>query len=637
MLDPGIQTVLADALRPPESTRVDQAVATTYSLNLTAMLLAPLTFALADPDRTEDLHRDPLTLLDAVQRHIGNTMVFVQAGGIAVPRSHSRIFTFLEDSVVPVEPPNPQGLFHPKLWAVRFVHDDGTHLHRLLIGSRNLTLDDSWDTLLVLDEDSTGPVGGGPAADFVAALPDMGLDPMPEGRRGAVLDLAETLRGARFSVPEPFTDGRLLPLGLDGGSDRELDSLPTPDRVKRTLAITPFATDDVVARLRGGQDPVLLSRPEQLDLLGPSGCDGWDTCVLHDDMTSGLEDASVEAVDDEASRPADGRAEAADTETGLHVTGLHAKTVVMDLLGRRERSLVVTGSANLSRPAWARNVEFNAVLEGPTRTCGVAAALDPRNGGVGLNQVMTRYTPAEPDPELRAQIAGSLELERFHRALAASHSTLVVTALGEEEVRGELAVVVPEAPEGSVTTARLLTLPADGAVPLADEAAWTVAPKNVTPFLVLESTLGSGAAKVTRRCLVTMRLEGDLTDRRQAYLEELLDSEGAVLRYLALLLGLDDHTLGEELTAESAVVEQLGGLGEAGHGGVWADVVLFEPLMRASTGDVDALAAVAGQVAALRRSEKVRALIPDDFEQMWDTVLSVVAPDVLALSREGQP
>lgn len=637
MLDPGIQTVLADALRPPERTRVEQAVATTYSLNLTAMLLAPLTFALADPDRTEDLHRDPFALLDAVQRHIGNTTVFVQAGGIAVPHSHSRIFTFLEDSVVPVEPPNPQGLFHPKLWAVRFVHDDGTHLHRLLIGSRNLTLDDSWDTLLVLDEDSTGPVDGGPAADFVAALPDMGLDPMPEGRRGAVVHLAETLRSARFSVPEPFTHGRLLPLGLDGGSDRELDSLSTPGRVKRTLAITPFATDDVIARLRGGQDPVLLSRPEQLDLLGPSGCDGWDTRVLHDDMTSGLEDASVEAVDAERSRPADGRAETADTETGLHVTGLHAKTMVMDLLGRRERSLVVTGSANLSRPAWDRNVEFNAVLEGPTRTCGVAAALDPRNGGVGLNQVMTRYTPAEPDPELRAQIAGSMELERFHRALAASRPTLVVTALGEEEVRGELAVVVPQAPEGAVTTARPLTLPADGAVPLADEAAWTVAPKNVTPFLVLESTLGTGAAKVTRRCLVTMRLKGDLTDRRQAYLEEMLDSEGAVLRYLALLLGLDDHTPGEELTAESAVVEQLDGLGEAGHGGVWADVVLFEPLMRASTGDVDALAAVAGQVAALRRSEKVRALIPDEFEQMWDTVLSVAAPDVLALSREEQP
>lgn len=633
MLDPGVQTVLADALRPPSGTRVDQAVATTYSLNLTAMLLAPLTFALADPDGAEDLQRDPIALLDAVQRHIGHTTVFVQAGGIAVPRSHSRIFTFLEDSVVPVEPPAPQGLFHPKVWAVRFLHDDGTHLHRLLIGSRNLTLDDSWDTLLVLDEDPAGAVDGGPAADFVAALPGMALDPPSEERRTAVLDLAGTLERARFAVPAPFTDGRLLPLGLDGEGGGALEELPRPERVKRTLAITPFATGDVIARLRGGQEPILLSRPEQLDLLGPSGCDGWDTRVLHDDMTSGLTDASADVTLDESERSGN---EVVDTETGLHSTGLHAKTVVLDVLGRRERSVVVTGSANLSRPAWTRNVEFNAVLEGPTRTCGVAAALDPRDGGVGLDQVMTRYTPAEPDPGLREQIAGSLELERFHRAVAAAHPTLMVTARGEDDVRGELAVVVPEAPAEAVTTARLLTLPADAAVPLADGAAWTVAPKNVTPFLVVESVLGSGAAKATRRCLVTLRLEGDLTDRRQAYLEELLDSEGAVLRYLALLLGLDDPTRGEELTAEAAVVEQLGGFGEGGQRGAWEDVVLFEPLMRASTGDVSALTAVAAQVEGLRRSAKLRALIPAEFEQMWDTVLSVVAPDVLAQGREGQ-
>ncbi|OFR88752.1 hypothetical protein HMPREF2863_10595 [Micrococcus sp. HMSC067E09] len=633
MLDPGIQTVLADALRPPEGTRVDQAVATTYSLNLTAMLLAPLAFALADPEGAEDLHRDPFALLDAVQRHIGHTTVFVQAGGIAVPRSHSRIFTFLEDSVVPVEPPSDQGVFHPKVWAVRFVHDDGTHRHRLLIGSRNLTLDDSWDTLLVLDEDPDGPVDGGPAADFVAALPGMALDEMPGERRSAVLALADSLRHARFAVPAPFTDGRLLPLGLAGENGHALDELPSAHRVRRTLAITPFATADVIVRLRGGTEPLLLSRPEQLDLLGPAGCEGWDTRVLHDDMTSGLEDAPADGVLEGETE----QSEAPDSESSLRSTGLHAKTVVMDLLGQRERSLVVTGSANLSRPAWTRNVEFNAVLQGPTRTCGVAAALEPRDGGVGLDQVMTRYAPAEPDADLRAQIAGSLELERFHRAVAAASPTLVVTAQGEDEVRGELAVVVPQAPEGAVTTARLLTLQADAAVPLADGTAWTVAPKNVTPFLVLENRLGSGEAKVTRRCLVTLRLEGDLTDRRQAYLEELLDSESAVLRYLALLLGIDEHAPGEDLAAEAEALEQLDGLGEGGHGGAWTDVVLFEPLMRASVGDVDALAAVAGQVAALRRSEKVRALIPAEFEQMWDTVLSVVAPDVLALSREERP
>ena len=58
--------------------------------------------------------------------------------------------------------------------------------------------------------------------------------------------------------------------------------------------------------------------------------------------------------------------------------------------------------------------------------------------------------------------------------------------------------------------------------------------------------------------------------------------------------------------------------------------------MRASTGDVSALTAVAAQVEGLRRSAKLRTLIPAEFEQMWDTVLSVVAPDVLTQGREGQ-
>ena len=176
-------------------------------------------------------------------------------------------------------------------------------------------------------------------------------------------------------------------------------------------------------------------------------------------------------------------------------------------------------------------------------------------------------------------------------------------------------------------------MPADTRSELRDGLAWTLAPRNVTPFLVLESTVGAGDARVTRRCMVMMHLTGDLLDRRQAYLEEVLDSENAVLRYLALLLGLDEtHAAG--LDHQDDVVERLEGLGEDGSGRSWEDVVLFEPLMRASTGDVDSLAMVAAQVARLRRSEKVRTLIPADFEQMWDTVLGVVAPEVLRQVQE---
>src|SRR5699024_5635717 len=154
MLEPDTSVLLTDALRPPPGHEVDVAVTTTYSLNLTAMLIAPTTFALASMDEATRIDDgDPAQLLDAVQRFMGRTTVFCQAAGIHVPRSHSRIHTFLEDSLHEVEAPREGALFHPKLWAIRYRRaHDGSYFHRVVVGSRNLTLDSSWDTALVLDE-----------------------------------------------------------------------------------------------------------------------------------------------------------------------------------------------------------------------------------------------------------------------------------------------------------------------------------------------------------------------------------------------------------------------------------------------------------------------------------------------------
>src|SRR5699024_11233771 len=66
MLQPDTSVLLTDALRPPPGHEVDVAVTTTYSLNLTAMLIAPMTFAFAQMDDSSGVtDRDPAQLLDA--------------------------------------------------------------------------------------------------------------------------------------------------------------------------------------------------------------------------------------------------------------------------------------------------------------------------------------------------------------------------------------------------------------------------------------------------------------------------------------------------------------------------------------------------------------------------------------------
>ena len=121
-LTPDSRVLLTEALRPPPGYRVETAVGTTYSLNLTALLLAPLSFAVFDQANSTDIDAlDPIRLLEAVSRHAEHTTVFCQAGGIHVPSNYGRILTFTEDSILEVMPVHEGSIFHPKIWALRFV------------------------------------------------------------------------------------------------------------------------------------------------------------------------------------------------------------------------------------------------------------------------------------------------------------------------------------------------------------------------------------------------------------------------------------------------------------------------------------------------------------------------------------
>ena len=67
MLDPDDRVTLSDQLTPPMGYRLGHAVATTFTLDLTAMLQVPLGFAGHDLSSTAD----PLTLMQAIRTATG--------------------------------------------------------------------------------------------------------------------------------------------------------------------------------------------------------------------------------------------------------------------------------------------------------------------------------------------------------------------------------------------------------------------------------------------------------------------------------------------------------------------------------------------------------------------------------------
>ena len=211
-LTPETRVLLTDALRPPAGYRVEAAVGTTYSLNLTALLLAPLSFALFDQGNADEIGAvDPIRLLEAVRRYADHTTVFCQAGGIHVPAAYRSILTFVEDSVHEVMSFHKEAIFHPKVWAIRFTDQGENRIHRVIILSRNMTLDRSWDTALVLDEEQDGAIDAAPAADFVRRLPTLALPGLSAGRAAEIEELAVVAEHRPARCTEPVHSRRVAP------------------------------------------------------------------------------------------------------------------------------------------------------------------------------------------------------------------------------------------------------------------------------------------------------------------------------------------------------------------------------------------------------------------------------------------
>ena len=599
-LTPEARVLLTESLRPPAGFAVDTAVATTYSLNLTALLLAPLSFALQEPPGGGELdNADPVRLLEAVRRYADKTTVFCQAGGIHVPAAYRSIVTFVEDSVVQVVAPREGAIFHPKVWAVRFADPAGNFHHRMLVLSRNMTMDRSWDTALVLEEEPEGAIAGAPLADFVEALPRLALRPIDAKRNHDIAGLASTLRTARFAPPSPFTAGELLPIGI---ADEPV--WPFPPSANRLLAISPFLTVGALRELGSVADAkALVSRMESLELVGSDALDGWDPYVLQ-------RLAEVEAGEEV------GDAERQASEFAGAREGLHAKTFVLDLADNT--SLVVTGSANLTRAPWGGNVEFGVSLTGPTAECGVARVLDGAPEAPGLMSVLEPAAVENTDGLDDPQIASTYEIEALHRAIAEAGLTVDVTDVGEGSVVAALTVGSPDLALGD-TVARLISLPHEAqARPLSSQPSWTIARENLTPFVAIETTAGTGDARVTCRCVIKAELTGDVGDRRKNAIATVLRNKDDVLRYLVFLLGDP---------AYDALLEELAGAGGAGRWGASPgssiDVALFEPLVRAAGRDEAALARIASAVQDLRASDDGETLLPDGFEELWDVVWTV--------------
>jgi len=612
MLEPSQRRLLLEALRPPFGFGLDLAIGTTFSLDLHALLTAPLAFAMFDWE-TGDEHGDGnvIASLEAVRRHAERIHLFCQAGEIAVPSKYRPLVGHIEESVHEIRTP-PGGIFHPKLWVLRFRRPaDGDLSYRVLCLSRNLTFDRAWDTVLALEGT---PVQGsvpenGPLVDFLMALPEMMLWPAPAALRENIETLADELHALRFHPPIGFDSLAFRPLGVAG-----FRSWPFEDNYDRMLIISPFLTQGTVTRLsRTSSRGVLVSRPESLDALGDAGLSAFEqTFVLSSDSSPVIEQQ------DEDSSFAESTNEVIGERAGIELTGLHAKLYVAE---RADTAWVWTGSANASDAAYNTNIEFLIELRGSSEHCGVDSFMGSGHKEVGLIDILTPYSPADEPLVPSAEEEAQLALDEAARTIASLQFTTHVATTDDDRYSLLLEADEP-LPQGILEGIRARCWP----ITLPREAAAESLPEQgtvrldfgersfdaITSFFAFE--LATAAAAWPRRFVINARLVGAPADRKERMLASLLNNANDFLAYLRFLLA--------DLEEAQAVLESLG----VADGGaqLWATrathPAVLEPIIRALARDPERLDHIERLIDDLRKTPDGLDRLPPDFLAVWEPI-----------------
>lgn len=623
MLEPNSRRLLMESLQPPAEYRLDWAVGTTYTLDLLAILSAPVAFAFSDwQDRDGRPTADPLALLKAVRQYAGRICLFCQAGKIHVPKTYLPLLASLEGSIVEANAPLG-GSFHPKLWFLRFVGEDDVVIYRVLCLSRNMTFDRSWDTLLCLDgilRDRTNAFGKNhPLGRFAESLPQMSTRKIAPTWKRRIQQLAYEIRRVEFEVPEPFEDLRFWPLGINGSN-----RWPFPERMDRILVVSPFVDDGLADDLTEWKAPMqLLSRVESLARLKPSTLEHFEKVWILDD-TANPEPGEME---EEAQPDTNGQSDAPSNDD-IPLVGLHAKVYVAD---DGWNASIFTGSANATRAAFNRNVEFLIELRGKRSRCGVAATLgesnsDDKKRASHLVDLLQAYRRCDDDLEVNKEVEQFERLvDTIAKDLAACAPVASCIALAEPNsfsIRLRPTKPIKRKPRHKCAlTARPISVPsAQFQTVDLSQSCWAefarVSLLGLTSFFVFE--VESENKKLQRRFVLNIPLENAPENRHESILRDLLSDRDRVLRFLLLLL-LD--TGARDL---NKLFEPTGnGQGTFGFVHSMFNATLFESLVRALDREPERIDQVAQVIDDLRGAHEGRELLPDDLDSIWVPIWSV--------------
>jgi hypothetical protein len=599
MLNPNSRILYTSALTPPPGMIFDEAVATTFSMDPALLLEAPVYLALMAADGQTD--PDPLSVLEAIRRYSKRITVYVQRGRIQVPQiaKPNPLFGFLEEMVVEVTAPGG-GFFHPKVWAIRFASPDHSNaMYRLVVLTRNMTTDQSWDLSLQLEGTIVGRKfkPNKPLAHFFKTLPDLATGTTEPGRSEQTLRFADELHRVQWELPDGFDE---LTFYLPGTKGYDWE----PPMANRMAVISPFCSDEALRALTSKTKAAdaLISRPESLTALKKDTLELFTQC-LHLDDAAETEDGEE---DDAIEQPL--------------ATGLHAKVYLFETRYYSDYTHVIMGSANATNAALnaSKNVEILVGLVGRKSRVG---GIDELLGADGLGEYLVDFdTSKEAEIDaLRQAAEESVERARSRIAevaLSIECSPESRDGLWALVLTGEIPSLdgIVSAIAWPITVTRdfavdILNGDANGGIVLGEFSA-----SSVTGLIAFE--LKTNHPDVSARFVLNIPVSGVPEERNSAILQTVISNQEGFLRYLLLLLG-DDRVSGLDPGSGSGFAKWLARLADG------EDIPLLEELTRTYSRHPERLSEISGLVRDLSQGSQ-NAIIPEDFLNLWTVFESAV-------------
>ena len=607
MLQPTNRLTLIDSMQPPAGFRIESAMAVTYTLDLRALLAAPAALTLTGrgsiASDAEGDRYDPIELIHALRSHASKLTVFSQIGEIALPPSR-RAFAFLERTVVPVTAPRRGGIVHPKVWVLRYeaVGDlpDGyppERRLRVLIASRNLSFDASWDTVVRLDE-TAGSAGVvlapvGELFEGLLGIADGVAGRVPTEHHQRVSSLSAALRYARFALPAGVDNLHVHILGLAQTPS------PLPLDAGRSLIISPFVSDDFFTKVHPVRIDELVSRPEWLDHLEPDSLSKVTRALGFDDGSA----LDLDAEDDRLSS----------FDPGQPLVGLHAKVFAFEDDGRARLFL---GSANATGAAFNGNVEILVELAGPAEVLGIDRLCEGTDDERGLRDFFYDYRGSDTDNGPN----GESSLDHYR------HDIARLPIDGRVEKSGaEWAVTYRTTePMPVLSDVKICCWPLTSAGNRRQVAAgkpleerFETSLENLSGFLAFELTTEDG---VLSSFVVPVPLVGVPEQRDRLLLQFLIGNAERFFRYLMALLdeesGQTDLLDAVERVSRDAATD--------GHGP--ASLPVLEKLLRTMRRDPAKLAGLHPLVSDLDAD----GALPEGFAELWAMIYDVADAGAVA-------